>query len=65
MTSLAEELPAQQERCRQILENAAAIGAPGLATMLRASLARAERAAAAGDLIEMIRAVQDLRGYEF
>jgi hypothetical protein len=66
MTSLAEELPAQQERCRQILENALAIGPAGtyLATMLRASLARAERAAAAGDVTEMIRAVQDLRGYE-
>lgn len=65
MTTLADELPAQQARCRQILERALAIGPAGtfLAMMLRASLARAERAAAEGDLAEMIVALNDLQSY--
>ena len=66
MTTLAEELPAQQARCRQILERALELGPAGtfLATILRASLARAERAAAEGDLAEMIRALNDLQSYK-
>lgn len=65
MTTLAEDLPAQQARCREILEHALKIGPAGtfLATILRASLARAERAAAEGDLVQMIRALEDLRSY--
>lgn len=65
MTTLAEALPAQQARCREILEHAVAIGQAGafLAAMLRQSLARAERAAADGDLPAMIRALNDLQAY--
>ena len=65
MTTLAEALPAQQARCREILEHAVALGPPGafLAAMLRQSLARAERAAADGDLPAMIRALNDLQAY--
>lgn len=65
MTTLAEALPAQQARCREILEHAVAIGPSGafLAEMLRQSLARAERAAADGDLPAMIRALNDLQAY--
>ena len=65
MTTLAEELPAQQARCREVLRHAIAIGPPGafLAAMLRQSLARAEQAAAGGDVGAMIRAVRDLRSY--
>jgi energy-coupling factor transporter ATP-binding protein EcfA2 len=65
MTTLAEALPAQQARCREILERAVAIGPSGafLAAMLRQSLTRAERAAAAGDLPAMIRALNDLQAY--
>ncbi len=65
MTTLADELPRQQERCRNILESALEIGPPGafLAAMLRASLGRAEKAAASGDLAEMIAACKDLQGY--
>lgn len=65
MTTIAEELPRQQARCRQILEQALKIGPAGtfLATMLRQSLARAERAAAQGDPVAMIQALNDLRSY--
>ena len=64
--NLAEALPQQQARCRQILEHTLEIGPPGLflATMLRASLAEAERAAANGDVVAMVRAYQDLEGYK-
>lgn len=65
MATLADELPRQQARCREILENAREIGPAGafLATMLRASLANAEKAAAAGDLGAMVAACKDLQGY--
>lgn len=65
MTTLAEALPAQQARCRELLKQALEIGPSGafLAEMLRQSLARAERAAAAGDLPAMIRALNDLQAY--
>lgn len=66
MTSLAEGLPQQQARCREILEHAIAIGAPGafLAAMLRISLAKAEKAAASGDLAAMVEAYRDLETYK-
>mgnify|MGYP007024644860 CR=1 FL=1 len=63
--SLAEELPRQQARCREMLEDAISIGPSGtfLAAMLRADLARAETAAASGDLVAMMRALQSLQEY--
>jgi hypothetical protein len=66
MESLAEALPREQARCRTILEHAVEIGPPGafLVAILRQSLARAERAAAEGDLGAMIVALNDLRSYE-
>ncbi len=64
-STLAEELPRQQGRCRTILERAVEIGPNGafLAAMLRQSLARAEAAAAAGDIAAMIVALHDLQSY--
>ena len=66
MNTLADELPSQQARCRKILENALSIGAPGafLVAMLRVSLANAEKAAAAGDIVAMLAACADLRSYK-
>jgi len=66
MESLAEALPREQARCRTILEHALEIGPAGafLVAILRQSLARAERAAAEGDLGAMIVALNDLRSYE-
>jgi hypothetical protein len=67
LKTLAEELPLQQERCREILENVLEIGAPGefLATMLRASLSNAEKSAAACDLAAMVIACKDLQSYSW
>ena len=65
MTTLADELLRLQARCREILEHALEIGPAGifLATLLRQSLARAERAAAQGDPVAMIQALNDLKSY--
>lgn len=66
MNTLADELPQQQARCREIQSHAREIGSPGafLVAMLEVSLRAAERAAASGDVVEMLRATQDLRSYQ-
>lgn len=66
MTNLAEELPRQQERCRKMLEDVLEIGPSGafLAMFLRRSLAKAEKAAAEGDVIAMLGACQELQEYK-
>ena len=66
MTTLADELPRQQARCRMILENALEIGPAGqfLVMFLRQSLANAEKAAAEGDVIAMLGACQELQEYK-
>ena len=63
--NLPDALVAEQARCREILEHAIEIGPAGsfLAAILRQSLARAARAAADGDVVLMLQAVEDLRGY--
>jgi len=65
MTTLAEELPRQQARCRLILEHALEIGPAGqfLVMFLRDSLAKAEKAAAEGDVVAMLQACIDLKEY--
>lgn len=66
INTLADELPRQQARCREILANAQEIGPAGLflVQMLRASLERAERASAAADTVQMLAALRDLQGYK-
>lgn len=67
MTTLAEELPKQQARCREMLEHALELPPQSgafLVMMLRRSLADAERAAASGDLVEMLRACKDLQEFK-
>jgi hypothetical protein len=66
MNTIATDLPKQQERCRDILEAAQSIGPAGmfLASLLKASLKRAEQAAAAGDVNAMIAAYKDLESYK-
>lgn len=62
--SLAEALPREQQRVRELLPLYDAIPTGVFAaTMMRESLARAERAAAAGDVVAMLAAYQDLQGY--
>ena len=64
MTTLADELPRQQARCRQMLEHVLEIGPAGaiLAMFLRQSLAKAEKAAAEGGRFErgVMRVVNNL-----
>jgi len=64
--TLAHELPRQQRRCRQILENALAIGAPGvfLVAFLHEALARAEEAAASNDLALMVSCCIELQSFK-
>lgn len=66
MSTLAEELPRQQARCRELLEQALSIGPAGavLVAFLRHDLAEAERAAAAGDVVAMLASCQKLRDYK-
>lgn len=63
MTSLAEQLPKEQQRVRELLPHYDAIptGVFG-ATMLRQALTRAEQAAASGDVIAMLRSYEELKG---
>ena len=66
MTSLGEDFPRQQARCRVVLASYRALGPSGAfgATMIEQSLAAADEAASSGDVIAMIRAYQDLKGIE-
>lgn len=65
--TLAEELPRQMARVRdQVMPAYAAIGPTGSFALahMRADLDRAAKAMAEGDVIEMLRACESLRGYE-
>lgn len=66
MSTLAEELPRQQQRVRDLIPLYESIGPGGMfaVAMMKASLAEAERAAASGDVVAMLRACKDLEGYE-
>ncbi|HKJ62262.1 MAG TPA: hypothetical protein VKA94_09765 [Hyphomicrobiales bacterium] len=63
MSNLAEELPKEQRRVRELLEiyNAIPSGQFG-ALMIRQALSRAEQAAASGDAVEMLRSYEELKG---
>lgn len=64
--TLGDALPKEMARVRdQVLPQYIAIGAPGsiAAHLMRASLDKAAHAMASGDLVEMINAYYDLKGY--
>ena len=63
MSTLADEYPKEQERCRELLEAYIEIGPPGQfgASMLRQLLKRAEIAAAEQDLLAMIQCFQEMK----
>ena len=65
-TSVGEDFPKQQARCRQMLEDAISIGPEGrfLAAMLRNTLARAEHAALSGDVVKILAAYTDMKEYK-
>lgn len=63
--SLAEALPKEQERVREILAVYDSVPAGAFAAaMMRQSLSRAERAAASGDVGQMMVSLQELREYK-
>jgi hypothetical protein len=68
MGSLAEELPKEQARVREIImqyRDPILKGAGNLAAaMMEQSLAAADRAIISGDVVAMIRCYEDLKGYE-
>lgn len=66
MTSLAEALPAEQRRVRELIPLYQSIGQAGIpATLLmKDALSRAEVASASGDVIAMIRCYEELKGFK-
>ena len=63
--SLAEALPKEQDRVREIVAIYDTVpNGHFAAAMMRQSLAEAERAAATGDVVAMIAAYEDLKGYK-
>jgi len=64
--SLAEAFPKAQKRVRKLIKQYKEIGPPGrfAIMMMERSLDDAEKAAASGNVIDMIRAYNDLRGYK-
>lgn len=65
METLADALPKEQQRVRELLPMYDAIPTGVFAaTMMRQSLARAEQAAASGDVVAMLAAYEDLKGYD-
>ena len=64
MENLAEALPKEQQRVRELLSLYDTIPTGTFAaTLMRQSLCRAEKAAASGDLAEMIVAYAELQGF--
>lgn len=63
MSNLAEALPAEQQRVRELVKiyDNVPHGAFG-AAMLRQALTRAEQAAASGDVVAMLRSYEELKG---
>lgn len=65
MDTLAEALPREQRRVRELIEIYKTIPTGIFAiTMMRQSLEKAEQAAASGDVVAMLAAYKDLKDYE-
>jgi hypothetical protein len=64
MSSLGEEYPKEQARCRKVLAMYREIGPPGAfgAALIEQTLREADRAAVSGDLAAMLRAYQAMKG---
>ncbi|MEY2855659.1 MAG: hypothetical protein RL030_2791 [Pseudomonadota bacterium] len=63
MSSLGEQFPIEQARVREVLRQYEACGPGGElgAMFIRQTLKRADQAAISGDVIEMIRAFQEMK----
>jgi hypothetical protein len=66
MNTLADELPKEQARVREILGHYREIGPAGAfgAAFIEASLKKADKAIMSGDLVEMIKAYNELKEYK-
>lgn len=67
MSSLGEELPKEMTRVRdELIPQYLTIGPAGTfaVTLMRQALDRAQRALAEGDLVEMIRVYEELKGFK-
>lgn len=66
MSTLGEDYPVQQARCRELLEQYKAIGPNGAFGHLMISqvLARADHAAMSGDVVAMLRSFEEMKGCE-
>ena len=64
MTSLGDDLPKEQARCRELLGIYKQIGPPGQfgAMMIEQALQRANQAVISGDIVAMIRSYEELKG---
>lgn len=62
--SLADALPRELERCRELVKAYEDLGDTGVfgAHMIRQDIAAGERALASGDVVAMLRAYEALRG---
>lgn len=67
MNTLADALPAEQARVRELLKEyrSPLLGGAGelAARMMEAALQTAERAATSGDVVAMLRSYEELRGF--
>lgn len=63
MSTLGEQFPKEQARCREVLEMYREIGPAGTfgAAMIEATLREADEAAMSGDLVRMIRAYEAMK----
>ena len=63
MSSVGEDFPKEQARVRALAQEYALLGRPGMFVSLQLDqvLERAERAAASGDVIEILRAYAALK----
>lgn len=66
MTTLGEEYPKQQARCRVMLGHAKEIGPSGafLVMLLEKALKEADEAAMSGDLARMISAFKEMESFQ-
>lgn len=66
MKSLGEAFPEEQARCRELLKSYQDIGPAGRfgSMMIERTLRDADQAAISGDLVEMIRAYEAMKGCE-
>ncbi len=65
MTTLGDELPREQARCRELLVAYKEIGPAGAfgAAMIEQSLREADAATVSGDLVAMLRAYEKLKNH--